>query len=293
MSDKEVQRSGSRTRLRSRSRSGSERSRRRSPEKRRPEVNSSGSEFRKLWVGGLPRDSRPSDLEKAFASVGRVSDVKIRTSFRDTYAFFVLEISKASDVDVIPALESLPVLGRNIKVDFARPHGRDRSRSRSRRRSRSPPRPAVHGNPPPFYPPAHGAIPPTGLHHPGGPYPGPPFYPPAPFPYSGTPYPGVHGAPGALGGGVGGGVVKIRVENIPEDMEWRELKSVASDFAAVTFAKTWRDDSGRGGAGLLEVADLGSAERVVQGLDGKRMEGCRERLRLVIERARDTIARRR
>jgi hypothetical protein len=92
--------------------------------------------------------------------------------------------------------------------------------------------------------------------------------------------------------------VKIKVGNLPEDMQWRELKAVASDHAAILFAKTWRDDGGSGGAGLLEVADVASAERLVQALDGKRIEGCRDRLKLTIDAGRpapagDTIPRRR
>lgn len=295
---KQRSRSRSRGRHISRSRSGSgDRSHGRSRSRSRSRDSESGGDRalgRKMWVGGLPRDCRSADLEEAFLPAGKAVDVKIRSSLRDTYAFFLFyPATDACKADPIAVLENLPVLGRHVKANFARSHGEpDRSQPRSYLSSRdhgpttggrrSPPR----GGPPP---PPPGGFPHAGHPHGGIPHHGHPLYTPMPMGYYPPPAglypppPGYGGAPGMGGGGVG--FVRLRVENLPEDMEWRELKSVVSDYAEVSFTKTWREEDGRC-AGIVEVGNLMMAERLISALDGKRMEGCRDRLKLAIDRTR-------
>jgi hypothetical protein len=67
-------------------------------------------------------------------------------------------------------------------------------------------------------------------------------------------------------------------------MSWQELKTLGKDFAdSITFARTWRERDGVG-QGILEVDRKEDADRLVRSLDGKRVEGCRDRLVVSIDR---------
>jgi hypothetical protein len=194
-------------------------------------------------VGGLSRETRTSDVEKAFSGLGQVQEVKLRTSAQsgEQYAFFILD-TRLRASECLAAVEAATVLGRRVKADFARPFNGERERERSRERGAVIQRSTRDERPRET-----------------------------------------------------GGVVRLRVENIPSDMEWRELKAVASDYGPVLFTKTWREEDGRS-AGIVELPDETSAEKLMQGLDGKRIEGCKEKLRLLLERRplpNDVIPRRR
>ena len=79
--------------------------------------------------------------------------------------------------------------------------------------------------------------------------------------------------------------MKLRIENLPPDMSWQELKNLGQDYAStVTFARTWKD---RGvGLGVLEFEDRREAEKVISALNDKRIEGCDRRLIVEFEKRR-------
>jgi len=90
------------------------------------------------------------------------------------------------------------------------------------------------------------------------------------------------------------GNIRLRIESLPVDMSWQELKNLGQDYAsstsAVTFSRTWKE---RGeGVGTLEFSDKREADKVRAALDGKRIEGCERRLTVEFERERSLIRQR-
>ena len=75
--------------------------------------------------------------------------------------------------------------------------------------------------------------------------------------------------------------VRLQLANLPRDMDWKELKSVAGDYGDILFAKTWTDPLDFGGIGIVDVRDRQTADRIFRSLHGKRVEGCRDRIQIV------------
>ena len=218
----------------------------------------------RIWVGGLTSETKEDDVLSIFKSFGTISDVKIRTSAKDIYCFLNL----TGDAEgAIKALDQSKLLGKTIKVANAKAeNGRSdrrrspprRSRSTSRRRYRTRSR--------------------------------------SPRRRSRTPRRDRSRSAGRST--VPQGRVKLRIENLPPDMSWQELKTLGQDYAsstaAVTFSRTWKE---RGiGMGVLEFTEKREAEKVKASLNEKRIEGCDRRL--VVEwqetaKADDEIPRRR
>jgi len=72
------------------------------------------------------------------------------------------------------------------------------------------------------------------------------------------------------------GKFRIVVDNLPEDMCWKELKNLGSKFASngeCTFARTNPDRSG-----VLEFSSAGDMKRAIEELDGRRFEGSNNRV---------------
>ena len=233
----------------------------------------------RLWIGGLPQEAKEADVIAMFQAFGTAADVKIRTSSKDIYCF--LNIPSENAAEAIKALDQQKLLGKVVKVANAKaenssraeprrrtspPTSRRRSRSRSARRSRSP-RDSRRSR------------------------------------RERSPSDASSRRRSPRLGKVPQGKYRLRIENLPPDMSWQELKNLGQDYAsssaAVTFSRTWKE---RGvGLGTLEFQDKREADKVKSALDGKRIEGCERRLAVDVERERsmerspprDTIRRRR
>jgi len=121
-----------RLQIMTRSRSASSRSRsnsrRRSPEKRDKDSRKS-AEPRRIWVGGLDDRTNDSDMMDAFDKFGKVVEVKIRSTARDTFAF--VEFDKHSDAkEAIDTMDQAHVRGNKVKCNWASFKAGDSSSSR-------------------------------------------------------------------------------------------------------------------------------------------------------------------
>jgi len=103
---------------------------------------SSSSE--KIYVGGLPMDTRESDIDDLFGKYGRMVDVVLRTNLARPPAFAFLTFESSRDAeDAVKGRNDYMLNGSRLRVEFSKTdtggggRGRYNSRSRSRDRSRS------------------------------------------------------------------------------------------------------------------------------------------------------------
>lgn len=80
------------------------------------------------------------------------------------------------------------------------------------------------------------------------------------------------------GSSVPQGRYKIRVENLPEDMTWIELKEISREFGgdSLTFTRTFRVRDNN--TGIVEFSDRRDSDKLIRELDGRRMQGSDARL---------------
>ncbi|KAF4675747.1 hypothetical protein FOL47_007338 [Perkinsus chesapeaki] len=319
--DDEIRRGGRRDRSRSRSARRSGRAEI-TPARAAPEEGCAA----RIWVGGLPSDVREAELEDRFGKFGRVTDVKICQSTRDTYAFLQFESENAAadaieDVDqtkfggftikarylmppdspitqgtasVTASTDPMPSRGEwrkprwnatgGYNADYRRAfsnrkgggsrdewyredyrggrrddYGRD-VQTRREYSDYSPPSGRSKGD-------GYGSWDKEGGRGSGRREDAVSFYDdkdaPRPNRYGALPPPR--------------GAVQLRLENLPEDMSWQELKQLGKDYgSSCTFARTFRE--GRVCCGMIEYTDPAQVDEVVKALDGKRIQGCNERL---------------
>lgn len=269
---------------------------------------------KRLWVGGLNADVKEIDIIELFAPFGKAENIQIRYAQRDVFAFLDLlknsEDEGSPDADLITdtmkALNNTEFKGRTIKVDFARERrdkdavketGRvreERGRSWERRpqepvrhrdnnvelrpriagrsRSREPIRSRFDRN--------EHAVAPQNRNNRGFDSNRRDVVPNRDIRRSPPrrmddeiPRPFAHKASAKE--------TRIRVENLPEDMDWKELKVMAENLlgdGAVDFARC------KEGVGLVEVKTDRDATKLKTGLDGKRVQGCGQRLIVTITR---------
>jgi len=70
---------------------------------------------RRLYLGRLPPDTRPEDVQKHFDGYGKISECRVMTGF----GFVEFENSKDAD-DVVQAFNGKPLMGQSIIVEFAK-----------------------------------------------------------------------------------------------------------------------------------------------------------------------------
>eukprot|EP00927_Polykrikos_kofoidii_P003676 TRINITY_DN11482_c0_g3_i1.p1 TRINITY_DN11482_c0_g3~~TRINITY_DN11482_c0_g3_i1.p1 ORF type:complete len:580 (-),score=168.26 TRINITY_DN11482_c0_g3_i1:724-2463(-) len=71
-----------------------------------------------VWVGGCPDDITDRELEQAFSKIGPVDQVRIKHSFRDTFAFVKFRRSSHAK-DAVNELNQASIFGVVVKVGFA------------------------------------------------------------------------------------------------------------------------------------------------------------------------------
>ncbi|KAJ1980717.1 hypothetical protein H4R34_002357 [Dimargaris verticillata] len=75
----------------------------------------------RLYVGGLPIDARPRDVEKLFRDYGEISDIDLKGRFG-----FVELRSRRDAEDAIHDLDGVRFLGGRVSVEFSRAQRRER-----------------------------------------------------------------------------------------------------------------------------------------------------------------------
>lgn len=228
----------------------------------------SGQDKQQIWVGGLPNDITENELTRKFDRYGDVKDVRIRHSPKDTFAFISFHDDRDADV-AISKLDRSEMFGKPIKVAWAQ---EDKGKSRDEDRGRDDGWKDRGRD--------------DGWRDRGG---------------------------GGRGGGGGGrwedrrgdsrnrgrgrsrspaqrryrdrdskitqGKYKITIEGIPDDMSWLELKDLGKEYGrTVTFSRTYRKHGSNNG--MLEFETQEDADRVRKELDGRRVQGCKSRLRV-------------
>lgn len=80
------------------------------------------------------------------------------------------------------------------------------------------------------------------------------------------------------------GKYRVKIERLPEDMGWQELKGLGADFAKsgqCTFSRTNRDRTG-----VLEFTSIEDMRRAIDELDGRRFAGSEDSVVAYEERSR-------
>lgn len=219
------------------------------------------NELNQLWVGHL-KNSDEDKLKSAFEKYGEIKDIKIRSNRQGLFAFIEFE-SKQAGEDAIKGLDQTEVCGGNIAVAWAKEKsGRRRERSYSRRRSHSRGRRSYSRGRRSYS---------RGRRRRS---------------YSRDRYRRRRSYSRDRGYGrmrarVPKGDYKIELENLPPDMTWGDLKSLARkythSFNDVTFTRTWQD--GRVMKGIVELIDQSSVDRIIDELDGKRINEYKVRVK--------------
>lgn len=275
----------------------------------------------RIWVGGLPEQIAEDQLREEYKRYGKIENIVIHGK-TGMHAFaFVQYVDRHDAEDAVAATNQAKLFGMPfVKVSWAGKGGKGggskgggrrsprRSRSRSRRRSptprrRSPPPRRRDSRSPPRKNGGSDRDPPwndrrdgyrddrrdggwNGDYRDGGRDRRSP--PPR---RSRSPAGGGGGSGG--GGGYGGrpgaqrpselqGQYRVKIENLPEDMGWQELKDLGNGFAKAgkcTFSRTFRDFSG-----VLEFTSVDDMNYAIKELDGRRFSGNSTRLKAYEEK---------
>lgn len=91
----------------------------------------------RVYIGNIPSDTRERDLEKFCKGYGRINDVVVKNG----YGFIEFDSYRDAD-DAVQDLDGKDLHGGRVRVELARPPGRERDRDRGGRGfgGRSPPR---------------------------------------------------------------------------------------------------------------------------------------------------------
>lgn len=227
----------------------------------------------RIWVGGLESRTTEQHLEDVFGEYGAVTEVRIRSTTRDVFAFVQFTEHSAAAKSV-KGLNQAFIRGKRVKcawaefkpkrVSFSRSPP-PRRRSRSPRKRRSPSRERYRRRSP-----------------------SPRFRRRSPSPRyrrrrSRSPHSRrersrsrnsrrTQGRGGSGYSSVPQGDFKIELENIPEEMSWMDLKSLGRKYAeGVTFARTWQANGKQ--CGLLEYSSRRDMQDALEQLDGSEVEG--------------------
>ena len=228
----------------------------------------------RIWVGHISKDASERDLKEKFSEYGSIREIKFVTSGRfDNYAFIQYDSKECAD-QAMDQGDRAEICGKGVRVGPANPPSD--SKNDERRRNRSPP--TQNGDrrrnrsPSPRSPsPARGRI---------------SFYE---KPARRASRSRSREMPTTSSRS---GKYKLKIVNLPADMTWQELKRLGGDYGkSVAFARTWRENDGV--AGVLEFTESRDCDKVLDALDGKKMEGCERRLRVDREKDEEEAAPRR
>jgi len=211
----------------------------RSPKRSRSRSSSQDPGLKRIWVGGLSDRTVEDDLKDVFSSYGKITDVRIRTTSRDTFAF----VEFSSSVDAKAAIEKMDqtfIRQKRVKVAWADfPKGGTRGSNTNKRKSRS-----------------------RGRR----------------FSKSRSRSPRRRSRSFSRGRGDYGrrvpkkGDYKIVLENLPPEMSWMDLKMLGRKYGgSVTFARTWRE--GKKNLGLIEFERRRDMNEALDKLDQHRING--------------------
>lgn len=85
---------------------------------------------------------------------------------------------------------------------------------------------------------------------------------------------------------------KVEIQNLPRDMTWQELKRLGSDYGkSLEYTRVWEEKDSA--CGMLEFSEKRDATKVIDSLNGKRMEDSDRRLKVFLDDSDDEVVRRR
>lgn len=202
-----------------------------------------------IWVGRLNDQTSERKIRDRMEEFGRVISMQLRSTSQDVFCFVEYEQRDACQ-KAIDAMHDKKFDGARIVVEWSRRNqdcdsgGRSRRSPSYRRRSRSRSRRRDRGRRSRSYE-VHSSRSPRRDRR----------APPQ-------------------------GKYKAEIENIPSEMTWQDLKSLARKMRGgedVTFARTYRE--GDLCLGLLEFETKRSMEKLIDALNGKRINGRKVKLR--------------
>lgn len=82
----------------------------------------------RVWVGGLPSDIKDQELKDVFNHCGKITDVTIKNSKTDTFAFLTFEGDKYANVEAMKSMDGSKTFGRPIKVNYVIENQQDSSK---------------------------------------------------------------------------------------------------------------------------------------------------------------------
>lgn len=209
----------------------------------------------RVWVGRIDDNANKEDVRKALSEFGEVVDVKyFRKSRNDSFAF--VQFKKAHSADrAMKDGDGLKIQGRSVKIGPANPSGQEdgnasysKTSSFSRREGEGQPRSSYYSNE------ERGAAQRRQSR-------------------SRSRSRDQKEAKSSF---------KVRIENLPLDMTWQELERLGSDYGkSVDYVRTYKEKSMV--VGLIEFTERRDAQKMVSGLDGKKMEGSDLRLKAKLD----------
>lgn len=226
----------------------------------------------RVFVGQIPEGVTESEIREVFEKFGELVGVDYMTKGnKPSYAF--VQFRRKEDVEeVLGTKERIQLGSHDVKVGRANPSTKNENRNRKEWRNDSS---AWRSDSPPARNRDASASPPRRSS----------FYEPAVRNER-------HRRSRSRSPKAAEREFRVNVENLPGDMTWQELKRLGADYGkSITFARTSR---GRDGdmIGLVAFTERRDAEKFVESLDGKKMEGADRRLRVDMEIPRDTRTRR-
>lgn len=271
-----------------------------------------GEEAR-IWIGGLPEGIKEDEIRDEYDRFGEIKNVQIRDNNAGTSFAFVQFSDRLDAEDAVKRTDQGKLFGMPfIKVSWSGKGSSSKGKGKATR-SRSPRgRSDSRRRPPERLPPARNdsrSRPPSGRDRQNT----PPWRDDRPRNNMRSRSPPPRGGKGGYGGKGRSpsprrapprrqgsksperpswwqpkpsevqGNYRVKLENLPEDMGWQELKGLGGSLAKVgqcSFTRTNRDQTG-----VLEFTSSEDMRRAVDELDGRRFEGSRGRVKAYEEKA--------
>lgn len=234
-----------------------------------------------VWCGGLPRDINEHEVESQFIKFGKIIDTRLKKSDNGPPFAFVEYENPEDAADACRKLDQTDTFGRGpVKVQLSTHNKVQLSTTGQREKAGKGKDYGGKGYGKGRYD-SRGR---GGRYWDGG---------------KGKGYGGGYGGgrydSRGRGGGYGGappprtfssvesGKYKIKLEGLPSDMTWTELKELGKQYVenqrGVTFSRTFRLADGQW-AGILEFKEKSDAEGVMRKLDGRKIKGHDGRLKV-------------
>ena len=212
-----------------------------------------GNVLFRVWVGQIAKQTNVDDVKSAFQQYGKVVDFKFIPKKYDSFAF--IEYSNEEDAErAIKMGDGMKIGGSKLKVNSANPLRDERADDRKQANTRSS-----------FYGEEEG---------------------------SNNRRNRSRSRSRERERRERKRMYKVEIQNLPRDMTWQELKRLGSDYGkSLEFTRVWPEKDSA--SGVLEFSEKRDATKVIDSLNGKRMEDSDRRLRVFLDESDDEVVRRR